>query len=307
MIRTLDGRGVAAAIRDEVRRGAAELVAGGGRPPGLAVVLVGDDPASEVYVERKAMAAAESGLASETLRLPASASATEVATALGDLARRDEVDGILLQLPLPAHLPEPDLIDRLDPHKDVDGLHPLNVGRLWSGDPGFLPCTPAGIVELLRRSGVPLLGRHAVVVGRSRLVGKPLAGLLLREHATVTICHSRTRNLAAICRQAEILVAAVGQPALIGAEHVAQGATVVDVGINRVTDRGLVERLFPGDDERLAALQRRGAVLVGDVDFLRVAPRASAITPVPGGVGPLTVAMLLANTLTASRRRQGHG
>ncbi len=307
MIRTLDGRGVAAAIREEVRRGAAELVAGGGRPPGLAVVLVGEDPASEVYVERKAAAASEAGLMSETVRLPASATATEVATALGDLARRDDVDGILLQLPLPGHLPEHDLIGRLDPDKDVDGLHPVNVGRLWSGDPGFLPCTPAGIVELLRRSGVPLVGRHAVVVGRSRLVGKPLAGLLLREHATVTICHSRTRELAAICRQAEILVAAVGQPALIGAEHVAEGATVVDVGINRVTDRGLVERLFPGDGERLAALERWGAVLVGDVDFLRAAPRASAITPVPGGVGPLTVAMLLANTLTASRRRQGHG
>jgi methylenetetrahydrofolate dehydrogenase (NADP+)/methenyltetrahydrofolate cyclohydrolase len=168
-----------------------------------------------------------------------------------------------------------------------------------------LPCTPSGILELLRRSAVPLAGRHAVVVGRSRLVGKPLAGLLLREHATVTVCHSRTRELAAICRQAEVLVAAVGRPALIGPEHVADGAVVIDVGINRVADRALVERLFPGDRERLATLERRGAVLVGDVDFAAVAPRAAAITPVPGGVGPLTVALLLANTLAASRRRQG--
>ncbi len=305
MTRILDGRPVAAAIRDETRQGCAALVARGGRPPGLAVVLVGEDPASQVYVASKTSAAAQAGLASETVSLPATASAAEVAAAIDALNRRDEVDGLLLQLPLPAGLPVSELVGRIDPEKDVDGLHPINVGRLWSDEPGFLPCTPSGILELLRRSAVPLAGRHAVVVGRSRLVGKPLAGLLLREHATVTVCHSRTRELAAICRQAEVLVAAVGRPALIGPEHVADGAVVIDVGINRVADRALVERLFPGDRERLATLERRGAVLVGDVDFAAVAPRAAAITPVPGGVGPLTVALLLANTLAASRRRQG--
>ncbi|MGH9464446.1 MAG: bifunctional 5,10-methylenetetrahydrofolate dehydrogenase/5,10-methenyltetrahydrofolate cyclohydrolase, partial [Thermoanaerobaculia bacterium] len=271
----------------------------------LAVVLVGDDPASKVYVATKTEAAARAGLANESAILPSTASAGEVAAALDGFARRDDVDGILLQLPLPAGLQERELVARIPPEKDVDGLHPLNVGRLWSDEPGPLPCTPAGILELLRRSAVPLAGCRAVVVGRSRLVGRPLAGLLLREHATVTLCHSRTRELAALTRQADLLVAAVGRPALIGPEHVADGATVIDVGINRVTERALVERLFPGDRERLDTLERRGAVLVGDVDYTRVAPRAAAITPVPGGVGPLTVAMLLANTLAAARRRQG--
>jgi methylenetetrahydrofolate dehydrogenase (NADP+)/methenyltetrahydrofolate cyclohydrolase len=303
--RVLDGRRVAGAIRDEVRDACALLAAAGRRPPRLAVVLVGNDAASAVYVASKTDAAAEVGVATETAALPATADATEVAATLEGLARRDDVDGILLQLPLPAGLPERELIARLDPGKDVDGLHPLNIGKLWSDEPGFLPCTPAGIVELLRRSDVPLAGRHAVVVGRSRLVGKPLAGLLLREHATVTVCHSRTRDLASVCRQADVLVAAVGRPALLGAEHVREGAVVVDVGINRLSDRALVERLFPGDSRRLATLEERGAVLVGDVDFTAVAPRAAAITPVPGGVGPLTVAMLLANTVLASRRRQG--
>ncbi len=305
MTRILDGRPAAAAIREETRQGVATLVAGGGRPPGLAVVLVGEDPASQVYVASKTSAADEAGLVSETVSLPGSANAAEVAAAVEVLNRRDSVDGILLQLPLPAGLPVSELVGRIDPAKDVDGLHPVNVGRLWTDEPGFLPCTPSGIVELLRRSAVPLAGRHAVVVGRSRLVGKPLAGLLLREHATVTVCHSRTSELATVCQQADVLVAAVGRPALIGVEHVREGAVVVDVGINRVSERALIERLFPGDAERLAALDRRGAILVGDVDFTAVAPRAAAITPVPGGVGPLTVALLLANTLVASRRRQG--
>lgn len=305
MTRILDGRAVAAEIREQVRRGGQQLVQAGGHPPGLAVVLVGGDPASQVYVASKTKAARQIGFVSESHRLPSTATAAEVVASIAALNGRDEIDGILLQLPLPGALPEHELVAAIAPAKDVDGLHPLNVGRLWSDEPGIVPCTPGGIVELLRRSGVPLAGRRAVVVGRSRLVGKPLAALLLREHATVTVCHSRTEDLAGVCRQADVLIVAAGQPALIGADHVAEGAAVVDVGIHRVTERALVERLFPGDSERLAVFESRGAVLVGDVDYARVAPRAGAITPVPGGIGPLTVAMLLANTLVASRRRQG--
>ncbi|MCB1056093.1 MAG: bifunctional 5,10-methylenetetrahydrofolate dehydrogenase/5,10-methenyltetrahydrofolate cyclohydrolase, partial [Acidobacteria bacterium] len=194
-----------------------------------------------------------------------------------------------------------------DPAKDVDGFHPVNVGRLWADEPGFVPATPAGIIEMLHRYDVPLSGRRAVVVGRSLIVGKPMAGLLLRENCTVTVCHSRTKDLPAVCREADILVAAIGRAAMITADFVAEGAVVVDVGMNRVDDRALVEKLYPGNEKRLDTLARRGAVLVGDVDYTAAAEKASAITPVPGGVGPLTVAMVIANTLTASRRRQGLG
>ncbi len=305
MTRILDGRAVAEAIRERTRREVERLLDAGGRAPGLAALLVGDDPASQVYVGSKTAAAEQAGIRGETLRLPASAGAEEVAAAIASCNGRQDIDGVLLQLPLPGGLPERELIARIDPDKDVDGLHPLNVGRLWADEPGPRPCTPAGIVELLKASSIDLAGRRAVVVGRSRLVGKPLAGLLLAEHCTVTIAHSRTRDLPAVCREADLLVAAVGRAGLIGPEHVREGAVVVDVGITRVTDAAELERLFPGDGERRATLERRGSVLVGDVDFRRVAPRAAAITPVPGGVGPLTVAMLLANTLAASRRRQG--
>jgi methylenetetrahydrofolate dehydrogenase (NADP+)/methenyltetrahydrofolate cyclohydrolase len=210
-----------------------------------------------------------------------------------------------VQLPLPAHLATRRLLERVDPSKDVDGFHPMNVGRLWTDEAGFVPCTPAGIVEMLKRYAIPLVGKHAVVVGRSTIVGKPMAALLLREQCTVTVAHSRTADLAATCREADLVVAAVGRAGLIGAGHVREGAVVIDVGMNRVSDRGLVSRLVGGDAKRLAAFEKNGSVLVGDVDFPAVAPRAAAITPVPGGVGPLTVAMLIANTVEAARRRLG--
>jgi methylenetetrahydrofolate dehydrogenase (NADP+)/methenyltetrahydrofolate cyclohydrolase len=305
MTRLLLAHGVAGEIRAEVARGAAEVVARAGRPPGLAAVLVGDDPASRVYVGSKTRACAEAGLASWSHFLPAAATEVELDTLLHQLNADPAVDGILLQLPLPGHLPTRRILERMSPEKDVDGFHPVNVGRLWNDEAGFVPCTPAGIVESLKRHGIALAGREAVVVGRSTIVGKPMAGLLLRENCTVTVAHSKTRDLAAVCREADLLVAAIGRPGMIGAEHVKEGAVVVDVGINRVEDRALGRRLVGDDEKRLAAFDEKGYVLVGDVDFPAVAARASAITPVPGGVGPLTVAMLLSNTLTSARRRLG--
>jgi methylenetetrahydrofolate dehydrogenase (NADP+)/methenyltetrahydrofolate cyclohydrolase len=303
--RILDGRPVAAAIRAEVAAGVAELVARGCRPPGLAAVLVGENPASEAYVASKAKACAEVGIAGSVLRLPASAAQADLAGLVDRLNADEAVDGILVQLPLPAQMAEREVLDLVSPAKDVDGFHPQSVGRLWLDEPGFVPATPLGVLELLRRSDIPLAGRHAVVVGRSAIVGKPAAALLLRAGCTVSICHSQTRDLAAVTRQADLLVVAVGRPALIGPDHVQEGAVVIDVGINRVTDPALVERLFPGDETRREQLARRGSTIVGDVDFTRVALRAAAITPVPGGVGLLTVAMLLVNTLAAARLRQG--
>ncbi len=305
MTRLLDGRAVAAVIRAEVAAGVRELVASGARAPGLVAVLVGDDPASRLYVGSKARASEEVGIRARTMHLAADTGEERLLAAVAALNADDAVDGILVQLPLPPGIGAPRVLEHVEPTKDVDGFHPMNVGRLWLGQPAFAPATPSGVLELLRRSGILLAGRHAVVVGRSDIVGKPLAALFLREHCTVTVCHSRTHDLAAVTRGADILVAAVGRPALLGPEHVREGAVVVDVGINRVSDPAVVESLFPGDDARRAELARRGAVVVGDVDFTRVAPRAAAITPVPGGVGPLTVAMLLANTLQAARARQG--
>lgn len=303
MTRVLDGKAHAAEIRAEVAAAVRRRVDAGHRPPGLAVILVGDDSASQVYVGSKERAAREAGFTSRTVRLPETVSAAELADEVERLNDDPEIDGFLIQLPLPAGLPQTELLDRVRPDKDVDGFHPVNVGRLWLDRDGFAPATPTGIVELLRREQIPLEGRHAVVVGRSAIVGKPLAALLLRQQCTVTVCHSRTRDLAAHCRQADLVVAAVGRAGLIGPEHVQEGAVVVDVGIHRLTERAEVERFFPGEPGRLATLERRGSVLTGDVDFARVAPLAGAITPVPGGVGPLTVAMLLANTLRAAELR----
>lgn len=305
MTQILDGRATAEAIRGEVASGAAALAAHAGRPPGLAVVLIGDDPASQVYVGAKERACREAGIASFPHRLPAATPAGPLFDLVDRLNGDPAVDGILVQLPLPGHLPTRELLERIDSEKDADGFHPTNVGRLWIDEPGFVPCTPAGIVELLRRYGIAMKGKRAVIVGRSTIVGKPMAGLLLREHCTVTIAHSRTADLAAVCREAEILIAAVGRAGLVGADFVAPGATVVDVGMNRVTDRADAERLVGGDPKRMEAFAKNGSVLVGDVDYPAVFPRAGAITPVPGGVGPLTVAMLLANTLQAARRRLG--
>ena len=303
--RILDGKAVAATLREEVAHGVAELVTAGHRQPKLVAILVGDDPASKAYVASKAKACQKAGMAGETLVLDQTTTAETLTGHLRRLNADDSVDGILVQLPLPDHLEERTFLEMVDPAKDVDGFHPESVGRLWSGQDALTPATPTGIIEMLHRSDIDLVGRHAVIVGRSNIVGKPMAALLLREHCTVTICHSRTRDLPAMCRQADILVAAIGRTAFVGPEHVKEGAVVIDVGINRVSDRAEVERLYPGDATWLGRFDKRGSVVTGDVDFTRVAPHCSAITPVPGGVGPLTVALLLANTLKASRRRQG--
>jgi len=300
----LDGARIAAAIRDEVAV-RVEVLRAAGINPRLDVVVVGDDPASKVYVGSKARTCAQLGMESHTHELPASVSEEELLGLVDELNDTAEVDGILVQLPLPGGLASHVVLDRIDPAKDVDGFHPTNVGLLQQGRPGLVPCTPAGVMEMLRREEIEISGRRAVVVGRSDIVGKPMAMMLLHAHATVTLCHSRTRDLAAVTREAEILVAAAGRQALIGPEHVAEGAVVVDVGMHRVTDRETVERLYPGNEKKLAAFEKRGAVLTGDVDFTRVAPKASRITPVPGGVGPLTIAMLMANTVRAARQRRG--
>jgi methylenetetrahydrofolate dehydrogenase (NADP+)/methenyltetrahydrofolate cyclohydrolase len=301
----LDGRLTAADIRAEVAVGVRELREAGRRLPCLAVVLVGDDPASHVYVNSKIKACAEVGMESRSVRRPASLSEAELLAIIDELNADDAVDGILVQLPLPKQIRERAVIDRIDPAKDVDCFHPTNVGRLWLDQPGFAPATPAGIVELLKRNGVPLSGKRAAIVGRSAIVGKPMAALLLRENCTVTICHSRTADLPAVTREADILVAAIGRPGFIGPQHVREGAVVIDVGMNRLRERAEVEHFFPADLERMRQFEQRGSTLIGDVDLFRVIPISSAYTPVPGGVGPLTVAMLQVNTLNAGRMRQG--
>jgi len=300
----LNGAATAREIREEVARDVATTVERGATPR-LDVVLVGDDPASKVYVGSKAKTCGELGMLSKTHELPASTDQEEVEALVDRLNDDPEVDGILVQLPLPKGLDPHAVLDRIDPYKDVDGLHPTNVGLLQKGRARLVPCTPAGIIELLRREGVDLEGKRAVVVGRSDIVGKPMALLLLHNHATVTLCHSRTRDLPDVTRTADVLIAAAGRLALIGPEHVANGAVVVDVGTHRVTDRETVDRLFPGHEKKQRTFERRGVVLAGDVDFMGVAPVAGRITPVPGGVGPLTIAMLMANTLKAAKLRRG--
>lgn len=291
--RILAGQPVAEAIRREVAEGVHRLREERGVVPGLAALLVGDNPASAVYVRSKRRACQEVGIRAETFHLPADTSQEELEALIARLNEDPTFHGILLQLPLPPHLDERRALHRIHPDKDVDGLHPVNMGRLMEGHPVFVPCTPAGVRELLLRSGISPEGKHVVVVGRSNLVGKPLAVLLVQKmpgaNATVTVCHTGTPDLAAFTRQADILVAAVGRPGTVTAEMVREGAVVVDVGINRVPD--------PASPQ--------GYRLVGDVDFPAVAEKASAITPVPGGVGPLTVAMLLHNTLLSARRWAG--
>ena len=305
MTTILDGKAVSAEIRGEIRDSVQQLVSQGYRPPGLAAVLVGDNPASQVYVGSKTKACARAGMKSWTVRLPVNASEAELSETLQRLNEDDRVDGILLQLPLPKGLGERRMLSLVAPEKDVDGFHPVSIGRLWANEDTFVSATPAGVIELLRRTGIELEGRHAVVVGRSLIVGKPMAALLLAENCTVTICHSRTRDLAAICRQGDVLVAAIGRTALLGPDHVKEGAAIVDVGMNRITNRQELERLYPGDAKRLATFEKRGSILTGDVDYTAVVDKAGAITPVPGGVGPLTVTMVIANTLQACRQRQG--
>ncbi|HLI04145.1 MAG TPA: bifunctional 5,10-methylenetetrahydrofolate dehydrogenase/5,10-methenyltetrahydrofolate cyclohydrolase [Terracidiphilus sp.] len=303
MARVLDGVEIAAAITREVAEEAGQLAARGVRP-GLAAVLVGNVPASEIYVRSKVQACAELGLFSDLITPPADVT-TEVMLALVDkLNRRDDIDGILIQLPLPGQIDAKLLLDAVDPAKDVDGFHPVNAGLLQAGRPALTPCTPAGVIEILKRSGIPIAGQHAVVVGRSDIVGKPAAMLLLHENATVTICHSKTRGLSAITRQADILVAAIGRAGFITPEMVKPGATLIDVGINRIATREEFDRFFKGDPKREAAFARRGATIVGDIHPLAY-QAAGAYTPVPGGVGKLTIAMLMANTVRAARMRRG--
>ncbi len=280
----IDGREAAAEVRERVRAEVAELVEAHGVTPGLATVLVGDDPASAIYVRRKREACAEVGIASSHHGLPADIPATDLRALIDELNADARLHGILLQLPVPPQIEGAEMTARIDPRKDVDGLHPVNAGLLATRGGGMVPCTPAGVMELLGVAGVELSGARAVVIGRSPLVGRPVASLLLGADATVTQCHSRTRDLAMVCREADVLVAAVGVPRLVGADMVREGAVVIDVGMNR--------------DE---------SGLVGDVDFGTVAPRARAITPVPGGVGPMTIAMLLANTVEAARRQLARG
>ena len=276
----IDGKAVAASVRERVRGEVEELTAELGRPPGLATVLVGDDPASAIYVRRKREACEEVGIRSFHHEPDGSISQEELLDLVHELNESDEVDGILVQLPLPDQIDSAAIVNALDPDKDVDGLTPISAGRLARGEPGLVPCTPQGIMELLASAGVDPAGREAVIVGRSNLVGRPVFSLLLGANATVTICHSRTRDLGEVCRRAEILIAAAGKPKLIGGDMIRPGATVIDVGTNR-TDDGLV----------------------GDVDFEAAVEVAGAITPVPGGVGPMTIAMLLSNTVEAARRR----
>ena len=303
MARVLDGVAIAAQIKAEVAEEVKQLAALGIRP-GLAAVLVGHVPASEIYVRSKVKTCAELGLYSEMITPPETVTTEEMLALVADLNGREEIDGILIQLPLPAQVDTKRLLDAVMPEKDVDGFHPVNAGRLQAGRPALAPCTPAGVIEILRRSGIAMAGAHAVVVGRSDIVGKPAAMLLLNENATVTICHSKTRELGSITRQADILVAAIGRPGFITAEMVKPGASVIDVGINRLTERAEVERFFPGDAKRLEGFAKRGSTIVGDVDPAAFQV-AGAYTPVPGGVGPLTIAMLMANTVRAARMRRG--
>jgi methylenetetrahydrofolate dehydrogenase (NADP+)/methenyltetrahydrofolate cyclohydrolase len=305
----LDGTGVAQTIRQELATDVAAFTARAGRPPGLALVLVGDDPASHLYVNSKLKSAGESGLRADIERLPATASLASLLALIERLNGSGVHDGILVQSPLPQAMgadAEQRVFDALDPAKDVDCFHPLNVGRLVQNRAVLAPCTPSGIIELLDRSNIPISGARAVVIGRSDIVGKPTALLLLHRHATVTICHSRTANLPDVARSADILVAALGRAAFVTADFVKPGATVIDVGTTKVEARATVERLFVPGSKRHQAFERRGALVVGDV-HPEVEQVAGALTPVPGGVGPLTIALLLKNTLKAAQHRAGVG
>ena len=303
MARILDGAAIAAAIKAEVAeqvRGLAEQ----GIRPGLAAVLVGHVPASEIYVRSKVQTCADLGLYSELIAPPETVTTQEMLDLVKSLNGRDDIDGILIQLPLPRQVNTKALLDAVLPEKDVDGFHPVNAGRLQAGRPALAPCTPAGVIEILKRSGIAISGQNAVVVGRSDIVGKPAAMLLLHENATVTICHSKTRDLGAVTREADILVASIGRPGFITADMVKPGATVIDVGINRVTTREEFDRYFAGNAKREATFAKRGSTIVGDVHPAAFEV-AGAYTPVPGGVGPLTIAMLMSNTVRAAKMRRG--
>lgn len=284
MAEIIDGKAIAAEMREEIARDTAELVAQG-VTPGLAVVLIGEDPASRVYVSMKEKACAAAGIFSDEYKLSAATSEAELLELIAKLNADQRIDGILVQLPLPEHIDESKVLEAISPRKDVDGFHPYNVGRLVTGNPLFQPCTPYGVMKMLQRTGVDLKGKEVVVVGRSNIVGKPVALMCLAEHATVTICHSRTADLPQKVAQGDVVIAAVGRPEMIKGSWIKEGAVVIDVGVNRVGEKKLV----------------------GDVDFAGAAERAAAITPVPGGVGPMTITMLLYNTLLSAKRRAAQG
>lgn len=304
--RILSGKTVADAIKTEVTAEVKELRERHGFTPCLVVVRVGEDAASAVYVGNKVKTTKEIGIASEHHHLPETITQAELLSLIRTLNERAEVDGILVQLPLPARIDQRQILEAVDPEKDVDGFHPINAGRLAQGHKSLVPCTPAGVMEMLKRSEIEIAGRHAVIIGRSNIVGKPMAMLLLQENATLTICHSRTKNLEEIAHQADILVAAIGRPGFVRGDHIREGATVIDVGINNVSDPDFAAELFEGEElqKRLAAIEKRGFTLVGDVNPKEAIMKAANFTPVPGGVGLLTVAMLMRNTVDAAKQRR---
>lgn len=302
----LSGKTIAEAIKAEVAEEIRLLEGSHGFRPCLVVVRVGEDPASAVYVGNKVKTSEELGIISEHHHLPAETTHADLLALVKNLNERDEVDGILVQLPLPSQINSSEILEMIDPAKDVDGFHPINVGRLAQGEKSLVPCTPAGVIEILKRSNIEIAGQHAVIIGRSNIVGKPMAMLLLNENATVTICHSRTKDLGAITQQADILVAAVGRASFVRGEHIGEGATVIDVGINNVSDPASVREYFDGVnlEKRLATIEKRGFTLVGDVNPKEAMAKAANLTPVPGGVGLLTVAMLMKNTVKAAKTRR---
>ena len=301
--RRLDGTAIAAAIKEDVAREVKALAAQGIRP-GLAAVLVGHVPASEIYVRSKVRTCQELGLGSDLITPPETVTTEEMLALVAELNARNDVDGILIQLPLPSQVNAKRLLEAVAPEKDVDGFHPVNVGRLQTGQPALAPCTPAGLIQILKRSNLPIAGQNAVVIGRSDIVGKPAAILLLAENATVTICHSKTRDLPEISRRADIVVAAIGRPGYVTADMVKPGATLLDVGINRLTTQEEFDRFFKGDTRREELFLKKGSTIVGDVHPAAFAV-SGAYTPVPGGVGPLTIAMLMSNTVRAAKLRRG--
>lgn len=301
-VRILSGKEIAESIKKEV----AEEVKKLSYQPCLTVVRVGEDPASAVYVGSKVKTAEELGIISKHIHLSVETSQDELLNVVKELNDDEKVDGILVQLPLPDQIEDKVILEAIDPEKDVDGFHPINVGRLTAGQKSLVPCTPAGVIEILKRSNIQIAGQNAVIIGRSNIVGKPMAMLLLQENATITVCHSRTKNLAEIASQADILVAAIGRAGYVRGEHIKEGATVIDVGINNVSDKDFAQELF-GEDElerRLATIEKRGFTLVGDVNPKEAKAKAGAFTPVPGGVGLLTVAMLMKNTIEAAKMRR---
>ena len=299
----LDGNLFASQIKSEIAEEVKQLAAYG-LQPGLAAILVGHNPASQTYVRNKVRTCEQLGILSELITPPQTTTTKELVALIEQLNARDEIDGILVQLPLPAHVDTMRVLLAVSPEKDVDGFHPVNVGNLSTKRPSLVPCTPAGCMEILRRANIPIEGQDAVVVGRSDIVGKPMAMLLTNASATVTICHSRTKDLPAVCRRGDILVAAIGRPGFITTEFVKPGATILDVGINHITDPVLFERFFKGDEKREKQFAEKGSTIIGDCDP-RVTRMAGAVTPVPGGVGKLTIAMLMSNTVKAAKLRRG--